>query len=68
MKTEVGRQPEDILVGQLKLRELRDRAQKELGPKFDIRRFHDRMLDGGSLPLDLLDICTNEWIAEERSK
>jgi len=36
-------------LGQLKFRELRERAQKELGPKFDIRTFHDEMLDGGGL-------------------
>jgi uncharacterized protein (DUF885 family) len=55
-------------LGQLKFRELRDRAQKELGPRFDIRRFHDEMLDGGPLPLDLLDQRTNEWIAEEKAR
>ena len=55
-------------LGQLKIRELRDRAQKELGPKFDIRRFHDEMLDGGTLPLDLLDARTDNWIAQQRSK
>jgi uncharacterized protein (DUF885 family) len=55
-------------LGQLKFRELRDRAQKELGPKFDIRTFHDEMLDGGTLPLDLLDARTNKWIAEQKSK
>jgi len=37
-------------LGQLKLRELRERAQKELGPKFDIRSFHDEMLDGEPSP------------------
>jgi uncharacterized protein (DUF885 family) len=42
-------------LGQLKFRELRDRARKELGSKFDIRAFHDEMLNGGVLPLDLLD-------------
>ncbi len=52
-------------LGQLKFRELRDRAQKELGPKFDIRAFHDEMLDGGTLPLDLLDARTNKWIAQQ---
>src|ERR1700704_2906461 len=55
-------------LGQLKFRELRDRAQKELGPKFDIRRFHDEMLDGGTLPLDLLEARTDNWIAQQRSK
>jgi uncharacterized protein (DUF885 family) len=55
-------------LGQLKIRELRQRAQKELGPKFDIRTFHDEMLDGGTLPLDLLDSRTDKWIARQRSK
>jgi uncharacterized protein (DUF885 family) len=55
-------------LGQLKFRELRERAKTELGPKFDIRTFHDEMLNGGSLPLDLLDARTNEWIAEQKAK
>src|SRR5271167_4357485 len=55
-------------LGQLKIRALRERAQKELGPKFDIRTFHDEMLDGGTLPLDLLDARTDKWIAQQRSK
>jgi len=55
-------------LGQLKFRELRDRAQKELGPKFDLRKFHDEMLDGGTLPLDMLDARTNKWIAEQKAK
>ena len=55
-------------LGQLKFRELRDRAQKALGPKFDIRSFHDEMLNGGPLPLDLLDARTDKWIAEQKSK
>jgi uncharacterized protein (DUF885 family) len=55
-------------LGQLKIRELRERARKELGPKFDIRKFHDEMLDGGTLPLDLLEARTNKWIAEQESK
>jgi uncharacterized protein (DUF885 family) len=53
-------------LGQLKFRELRDRAQNELGPKFDIRRFHDEMLSGGVLPLDLLDSRTTSWIREQK--
>jgi uncharacterized protein (DUF885 family) len=53
-------------LGQLKFRELRDRAQKELGPKFDIRSFHDEMLSGGVLPLDLLDSRTNSWIRGQK--
>jgi uncharacterized protein (DUF885 family) len=49
-------------LGQLKFRELRDRAQRELGAKFDIRGFHDEMLSGGVLPLDLLESRTDRWI------
>ena len=55
-------------LGQLKIRELRDRAQKELGPRFDIRTFHDEILNGGTLPLDLLDARVNRWIAEQKAK
>ena len=55
-------------LGQLKFRELRERAQKELGPKFDIRTFHDEMLSGGVLPLDMLDARTNQWIAVQKAK
>jgi uncharacterized protein (DUF885 family) len=54
-------------LGQLKIRELRDRAQKELGPKFDIRKFHDEILDGGTLPLDLLEARTEKWIAAQKA-
>jgi uncharacterized protein (DUF885 family) len=39
-----------------------------LGAKFDIRSFHDEMLNGGTLPLDLLDARTDKWIAEQESK
>jgi len=55
-------------IGQLKFIELRERAKKELGAKFDIRTFHDEMLNGGSLPLDLLEERTDQWIAEQRAK
>jgi uncharacterized protein (DUF885 family) len=54
-------------LGQLKFRELRERAKKELGSKFDIRSFHDEMLNGGVLPLDLLDSRTNSWIREQKT-
>jgi uncharacterized protein (DUF885 family) len=53
-------------LGQLKFRELRARAQKALGSQFDIKRFHDEMLNGGVLPLDLLDARTNVWIREQK--
>jgi len=54
-------------LGQLKFRELRDRASKELGRKFDIRAFHDEMLSGAVLPLDLLDARTDSWIRSQRA-
>jgi uncharacterized protein (DUF885 family) len=54
-------------LGQLKFRELRSRAQQQLGSKFDIRRFHDEMLNGGVLPLDLLDSRTNSWIQAQKA-
>jgi uncharacterized protein (DUF885 family) len=55
-------------LGQLKFRELRERSEKELGAKFDIRAFHDEMIDGGTLPLDMLDARTNRWIAAQKAK
>jgi len=55
-------------LGQLKISELRQRAQKELGAGFDIRTFHDEILDGGSLPLDLLEARTDKWIAQQKAK
>jgi uncharacterized protein (DUF885 family) len=55
-------------LGQLKIIELRERARKELGPKFDIRTFHDEILSGGGLPLDMLDARITQWIAVQKSK
>ncbi|MEO6688581.1 MAG: DUF885 domain-containing protein, partial [Dokdonella sp.] len=54
-------------MGQLKILELRARAKKELGDKFDIRAFHDRVLDGGALPLDVLDARVGDWIASVKA-
>jgi uncharacterized protein (DUF885 family) len=54
-------------LGQLKILELRERAKKELGAKFDIRSFHDEVLSGGALPLDVLDARINTWIAAEKT-
>src|SRR6202166_689662 len=53
-------------LGQLKFRQLRDRARMELGTRFDIRSFHDEMLNGGVLPLDLLDSRTESWIRAQK--
>jgi uncharacterized protein (DUF885 family) len=53
------------MIGKLKFDELRDRAKAKLGAKFDIRRFHNAVLDNGALPLETLDKLVDEWIAEE---
>ena len=49
-------------LGQLKIRELRERAKAQLGPQFDLKTFHDEILSGGALPLDVLDARVNRWI------
>lgn len=53
-------------MGQMKILELRARAQKELGAKFELQGFHDAVLDEGPLPLDVLDTKINEWIATQK--
>ena len=53
-------------VGQLKILELRELAQKELGSKFDIREFHDVVLRNGTIPLDILEKQVRDWIAQSR--
>jgi uncharacterized protein (DUF885 family) len=53
-------------IGQLKIIELRERARKELGEKFDIRGFHDEVLSGGAVPLDVLELRINGWIAAQK--
>ena len=54
-------------MGQLEILDLRARAKKELGSKFDIRQFHDEVLDSGALPLDVLETQVNEWIAQKKA-
>jgi uncharacterized protein (DUF885 family) len=54
-------------LGQLEILKLRDRAQKQLGAKFDIRAFHDEILNGGALPLDVLDARVDGWIASQKT-
>jgi uncharacterized protein (DUF885 family) len=54
-------------IGQLKILELRDLAKKELGDKFDIRGFHDQVIDSGALPLDVLDQRINAWITTRKA-
>ncbi|MBJ7388528.1 MAG: DUF885 domain-containing protein [Sphingomonadaceae bacterium] len=54
------------MVGRLKISELRDKAQKALGPKFDVRGFHDTVLKSGPVPLDVLEEQVDAWIAARK--
>ena len=53
-------------IGQLEILELRDRAKAALGDKFDLRAFHDQVLDSGALPLDVLSDRIDAWIASQK--
>ena len=53
-------------IGQLKILELRDRAKKALGEKFDIKAFHDEVLDSGALPMDVLEQRVDAWISAQK--
>ena len=52
-------------IGQLKILDLRNRAKQQLGSRFDIRAFHDEILSGGSLPLDMLEALVDNWIGSQ---
>ena len=52
-------------IGELKIKALRAKARRALGSKFDLRRFHNALLDDGALPLDLLEVRIDHWIARE---
>ena len=55
-------------IGEIKIRELRTKAENALGAKFDLRRFHDAVLAQGAVPLDVLEAAIDRWIsAEEKS-
>jgi uncharacterized protein (DUF885 family) len=54
-------------LGQLEILKLRNRAKSELGSKYDIRKFHDEILNGGALPLDVLDARVTAWIAAQKT-
>ena len=53
-------------LGELTIRRLRTRAETELGPKFDLRAFHDAVLENGAVPLDVLEAHMAEWIAARK--
>ena len=55
-------------LGELKIRELRQRAVQELGSKFDIKAFHDQILLGGSMPLTILEQNVDRWISATRPR
>jgi uncharacterized protein (DUF885 family) len=50
-------------MGELKIKELRTKAEGKLGPKFDIREFHDVVLRNGALPLTILEREVDRWLA-----
>ena len=52
-------------LGMLKILELRQRAKDKLGERFDIRTFHDQVLEEGALPLNLMEAKIDAWIAEQ---
>ena len=54
-------------LGQMEILELREQAKKDLGPKYDIRSFHDEVLDAGPLPLDVLHARVTKWIADQKA-
>ena len=54
-------------VGMLKIRELRTRAEQELGPKFNLKEFHDQILGNGALPLEILDDQVNAYIRKKKA-
>jgi uncharacterized protein (DUF885 family) len=53
-------------IGQMKIRDLRARAARELGPQFDLKEYHDVVLRNGAIPLDILEQNVNAWIAEKK--
>jgi uncharacterized protein (DUF885 family) len=53
------------MIGKMKFDELRSRAKARLGAKFDVRKFHNAVLDNGALPLDVLERLVDEWIAAQ---
>lgn len=54
------------MMGQLRIQEIRARAKKALGERFDLRRFNNAVIDKGLLPLDLLEQSIDEWVKEQQ--
>ena len=55
-------------VGELKIKALRAKAKAQLGERFDLRRFHNAVIDNGAVPLDVLEAQIDDWIAEEKAR
>jgi uncharacterized protein (DUF885 family) len=55
-------------IGQLRIQNLRAEAARELGPRFDLRRFHDALLGSGAVPLDLMEQRMRSWIAARKAE
>jgi uncharacterized protein (DUF885 family) len=55
-------------LGEIRIRELRVKAERALGPKFDLRRFHDAVLAQGAVPLTVLESQIDGWIAAEKAR
>ncbi|HET9025158.1 MAG TPA: DUF885 family protein, partial [Burkholderiaceae bacterium] len=55
-------------IGQLKMKELRARAKARLGDRFDLRRFHNVLIDQGAMPLAVLEQTVDEWVEAETAR
>ncbi len=63
----VAGQATAYMLGNLEIRRLREKAQKSLGPRFDIKEYHDRIVENGAVPLSMLSKTVDFWMQERRS-